>query len=142
MRPRLKAFTAQISIGLENAKLFDDVQKTKNYVESILESMSNGVVTLDEDKKIVTCNAAGLRILRTSSEEIIGREGSDFFTDSNNWVVEKIDHVEKEQKLDVTMDAELEVGDEKGLGQRHGSPLGQHQGSQTRLHDIDRGHHQ
>ena len=110
---RLKAFTAQISIGLENAKLFDDVQKTKNYVESILESMSNGVVTLDEDKKIVTCNAAGLRILRTSSEEIIGREGSDFFTDSNNWVVEKIDHVEKEQKLDVTMDAELEVGDEK-----------------------------
>ena len=109
----MKAFTAQISIGLENAKLFDDVQKTKNYVESILESMSNGVVTLDEDKKIVTCNAAGLRILRASSEDIIGREGSDFFTDSNNWVVEKIDHVEKEQKLDVTMDAELEVGDEK-----------------------------
>ena len=37
---RLKAFTAQISIGLENAKLFDDVQAIKNYNESILESMS------------------------------------------------------------------------------------------------------
>ena len=110
---RLKAFTAQISIGLENAKLFDDVQKTKNYVESILESMSNGVVTLDEEKKIITCNAAGLRILHTSSEEIIGRQGSDFFTNSNSWVVEKINHVEKEQKVDVTMDAELEVGNEK-----------------------------
>ncbi len=110
---RLKAFTAQISIGLENAKLFDDVQKTKNYVESILESMSNGVVTLDEDKTIVTCNAAGLQILRTSNQDIIGCAGSDFFTGSNHWVVEKIDHVEKEQTLDVTMDAEVEVGDEK-----------------------------
>ena len=108
---RLKAFTAQISIGLENAKLFDDVQKTKNYVESILESMSNGVVTLDEERKIVTCNAAGLRIFDTSSEEIIGRQDTDFFADSNSWVLEKIDHVEKERKIDVTMDAELEVGD-------------------------------
>ena len=51
---RLQAFTAQISIGLENAKLFDDVQKMKNYNESVLESMSNGVVTLDDRRVIVT----------------------------------------------------------------------------------------
>ncbi|PHS78735.1 MAG: adenylate/guanylate cyclase domain-containing protein, partial [Rhodospirillaceae bacterium] len=38
---RLKAFTAQIAIGLENAKLFNDVQNMKNYNESMLESMSN-----------------------------------------------------------------------------------------------------
>ncbi|MEM6962385.1 MAG: GAF domain-containing protein, partial [Myxococcota bacterium] len=44
---RLRAFTAQISIGLENAKLFDDVQSMKNYNESMLESMSNGVITFD-----------------------------------------------------------------------------------------------
>ena len=37
---RLRAFTAQISIALENAKLFEDVQNTKNYNESVLESMS------------------------------------------------------------------------------------------------------
>ena len=57
---RLKAFTSQISIGLENAKLFDDVQTIKNYNESILESMTNGVITLGEDGQIVTCNAAGV----------------------------------------------------------------------------------
>ena len=33
---RLKAFTAQVSIALENAKLFDDVQNMKNYSESML----------------------------------------------------------------------------------------------------------
>jgi adenylate cyclase len=46
---RLKAFTSQISIGLENAKLFDDVENIKNYNESILESMSSGVITLSPD---------------------------------------------------------------------------------------------
>ena len=59
-RARLKAFTAQISIALENAKLFADVQNMKNYNESMLEIMSSGVMTLDETAKIVTCNAAGL----------------------------------------------------------------------------------
>ena len=43
---RLRAFTAQISIALENAKLFADVQNMKNYNESVLESMSSGVLTL------------------------------------------------------------------------------------------------
>ena len=33
---RLAAFTSQISMGIENAKLFDDVQNQKNYSESIL----------------------------------------------------------------------------------------------------------
>src|SRR5882757_314879 len=61
---RLKAFTAQLAISLENAKLFDDVQNIKNYNESMLQSMSNGVLTLSEDERIVTCNAAGLEILR------------------------------------------------------------------------------
>ena len=45
---RLKAFTAQVAVGLENAKLFDDVQNMKNYNESMLESMSNGVITMNE----------------------------------------------------------------------------------------------
>ncbi|MEO1338267.1 MAG: hypothetical protein AAFV29_21665, partial [Myxococcota bacterium] len=46
----LKAFTAQIAIGLENAKLFNDVQAMKNYTESMLESMTNGVVTVHFDE--------------------------------------------------------------------------------------------
>ena len=69
---RLKAFTAQVAISLENAKLFDDVQKIKNYNESMLESMSNGVVTLDESDTIVTCNSAGARILKLPPAAILG----------------------------------------------------------------------
>jgi adenylate cyclase len=110
---RLMAFTAQVSIALENAKLFDDIQNMKNYGESMLESMSNGVITLDEDGKIVTCNTAGFQIMKVTPADIINRSAEAFFMGTNAWVMEKIARVEDTYKPDVTMEAELEFGSEK-----------------------------
>ncbi|MBC8338718.1 MAG: GAF domain-containing protein [Rhodospirillales bacterium] len=109
---RLKAFTAQVSIALENAKLFEDVQNMKNYNESMLESMSNGVITMDEDGKIVTCNAAGLRIMKTGIDDILGKQADEFFVDANAWLMERVKKVEETLEQDVLMDAELEFGDD------------------------------
>ena len=61
---RLAAFTSQISMGIGNAKLFDDVQSQMNYSQSILSSMHDAVLTFDENHVIKTCNPAGLRILK------------------------------------------------------------------------------
>jgi adenylate cyclase len=107
---RLKAFTAQISIGLENAKLFDDVQTIKNYNESMLESMSNGVVTFDRDGRIVTCNAAGLRIFLAARDDVVGKAADQFFAGPNAWILEQLERVEETQANAVTMDAEMEFG--------------------------------
>lgn len=106
---RLRAFTAQISIALENAKLFDEMQSIKNYNESILESMSNGVVTFDQEGKIVTCNKAGLRILGVTPEHVMGQAANEFFTGASTWVRHSIRTVEAERRPVVTMDAELDV---------------------------------
>jgi len=110
---RLRAFTAQVSIALENAKLFDDIQNMKNYSESMLESMSNGVITLNEEGKIVTCNAAGLRIMQIAAEDILDHAFTDFFTGKNAWVVEKVHRVEETRKPELAMDAELQFGENK-----------------------------
>jgi Adenylate cyclase, family 3 (some proteins contain HAMP domain) len=110
---RLKAFTAQLAISLENAKLFDDVQNVKNYNESMLQSMSNGVVTLSEDGRIVTCNLAGLRILRVTIESIRNKPAAEFFTGPNSWIVEKIKAVEETLKSEISMDAQLNIGQDK-----------------------------
>lgn len=110
---RLKAFTAQVSIGLENAKLFDDVQNMKNYNESMLESMSNGVITLDEDRKVITCNAAGLKIFKVEDDQIIGKIAEEFFTGKNEWLVDRIEKTEDSQQQEHIIDAELEAGGEK-----------------------------
>lgn len=109
---RLKAFTSQIAIALENAKLFEDVQNMKNYNESMLESMTNGVVTLDEDGKIVTCNAAGLRILKVKANEIIDKKAEAFFINENLWLMEQARLVDETGEGDIKMDAELVVGPE------------------------------
>lgn len=129
---RLKAFTGQVAIALENAKLFDDVQKMKNYNDSMLQSMSNGVVTLDGQGRIVTCNASGRRIMKLSGTEIIGHPAAEFFIGKNAWVMERISHVTASQEVAVAMDAEFEfsgsqvsanltvlplkAGDDKSLG--------------------------
>jgi adenylate cyclase len=79
----------------------------------MLESMSNGVITLDESGSIATCNAAGMRILRTQSADILLRPVADFFKDGNDWVLEKLKRVEETAKSEVVMDAELVIGDER-----------------------------
>jgi adenylate cyclase len=110
---RLKAFTAQLAISLESARLFDQVQQVRNYNESMLQSMTNGVVTLNDVGAVVTCNAAGLRILRATPASIIGRKAEEYFADANAWVLERIKVVEETLQNDLTMDAQLTIGSEK-----------------------------
>ena len=123
---RLAAFTSQISMAIENAKLFNDVQNEKNYSQGMLSSMSNGVITVDENGKIVTCNPAGLNILKIGKlKEVLGQKIKDLFTGSNVWLMEKIqgdesqdeedeeDEDEPKKKGEETfMDVELEFGGE------------------------------
>ena len=110
---RLKAFTAQVSIALENAKLFEDVQNMQSYNESMLESMSNGVITMDEEGKIVTCNKAGLLIMKKNPDEVIGVLADEFLVDENLWLMERVHKVDQTQEPEIIVDGELNFGDEK-----------------------------
>ncbi len=110
---RLRAFTAQVSIALENAKLFADVQAMKNYNEAMLESMSNGIITLDETGKIITCNAACLRILKIKANDILLRPAKAFFTGANEWLLSKLLLVIETGEQQNMIDAPLQVNDER-----------------------------
>lgn len=110
---RLKAFTAQLAISLESARLFDEVQNIKNYNESMLQSMSNGVVTLNDEGQIITCNSAGLQILNTAPSAILNHKAEEYFSGPNSWVVDRIKVVEQTIKSDITVDRELLAGGEK-----------------------------
>ncbi len=110
---RLRAFTGQVSIALQNAKLFDDVQNMKNYNDGVLESMSNAVVTTNEDGLIVTCNKAGYRIMKVKAADIISKKFSEFFGGANSWVAEKVKEIEETNASFEMMDAEMEFGGQK-----------------------------
>jgi adenylate cyclase len=107
---RLKVFTSHLAISLENAKLFDDVQNMKNYNESILQSMSNGVVTLNEDGEIVTCNRSGEEVFGVASDDLLQKPASAFFSGPNEWVMQRISQVAETLKPAIAMDADLAAG--------------------------------
>jgi adenylate cyclase len=108
---RLVAFTSQISIGIENAALFDNVQNLMNYNMSMLSSMSNGVITINEDLEIETCNASGLRIMKFETEDdVIKQKVEDFFNGDNDWILPKIKDVEEDEYI---ADAEMTFDGEK-----------------------------
>ncbi len=102
---RLKAFTAQVSIALENSKLFDDVRRMKDYTDSMLQSMSNGVMTLDPQAKVVTCNASGGRIWQCSPDSLVGEPLDGLLDASASWILEKVREVGTKRESEVFPDA-------------------------------------
>jgi adenylate cyclase len=137
---RLRAFTAQIASSLENAKLFADVQAIRNYNEAMLQSMSNGVVTFDDEGLVRACNAAGARILRREAVEVVGHSSAEVFGDENQWLRDRMHRVADELQPDLVMDAELRVGDETASVNVTVLPLlgeeGEHLGTLVMIEDI------
>jgi adenylate cyclase len=104
---RLAAFTSQISMGIENAKLFDDVQSQMNYSQSILSSMHDAVLTFDDHGVVKTCNPAGLRILKIPHEAtILEQSASSLLKGPNEWLLHKLEAVQETEEF---LDAELQV---------------------------------
>ena len=68
----LSSLSNQVAVAMENAKLFKDITKEKQFNESILGSIATGVITFDKLGEVDSINAAGLKILKMQKEEIIG----------------------------------------------------------------------
>mgnify|MGYP000595309747 FL=1 len=68
----LTALSNQAAVAMENARLFKDITKEKQFNESILGSIATGVITLDPLGEVDSINSAGLKILKRKRDEIIG----------------------------------------------------------------------
>jgi adenylate cyclase len=104
---RLKAFSAQAAVALENAKLFQDVLQLKNYNEGILKSLSNGVATVDPNFVVTKINEAALQILGHLEEDLVGRPVTQVFGNANNWILKSLEYVSKTGGNDYHADADL-----------------------------------
>ena len=108
---RLKAFSAEIAVALENARLFSDVLALKNYNENILKSLSNGVITLDRQCVIVKMNEAAERILGLASEALVGRPAQQAFGNLNAWITRSLEFVARMGATDYHADTDLKQPD-------------------------------
>ncbi len=113
----IKSLASQAAIAVSNLKfkeqteqLLDEVVNIKNYNESILESMTNGVITLDSKNHIAKCNYAASRIFKTRTDKIINQNAEDFFEGKNSWILMYVKSVLETHNQALAMDTELVVG--------------------------------
>ncbi len=104
---RLAALCAQAAVSIENAQLFEDVNNSRNYNESILRSMSNGVITLDAGRNVSKVNQSALRILKQSENDTIDRRADEIFSGPNSWVIHSLEKVLRTGRTDSTVDSDL-----------------------------------
>ena len=104
---RMSAFAAQAAIAIENATLFNEVATERNYNESILRSMSSGVITLDREARVAKLNAAACAILRVSPEAASGAEAHLLLTGRNSWLMDEITAVSVSGKPKLLLDADV-----------------------------------
>jgi PAS domain S-box-containing protein len=75
--PQLQEFyrlvSYQIALIIDSAQLFSNVTEEKERVESVFRSMKEGVITIDQDRKITAFNPAAEEITGWTHEEIIGK---------------------------------------------------------------------
>jgi len=77
----LNALGSQISISLENSRLYEQVLFMQNYNSSILGSIATGVVTLGPDGRVIFVNRAAENIFGSSET---GKMHDEFFNATQN----------------------------------------------------------
>ncbi|MDO9559827.1 MAG: GAF domain-containing protein [Syntrophales bacterium] len=107
----LRAMTSQIAVALENAQLFERMMSMKNYLESVHESISNVILTLDNDYRIVTANRAALLLFQRGSEALHGHDIREVIGSGNDSILRHIERVYTSHVAVIDHDIELTLGE-------------------------------
>lgn len=62
-----------IAVIIENVELYEEITRTKNYYMNIIENMHGGLIVMNKDGKITSCNRTACRILGLINSEIDGK---------------------------------------------------------------------
>lgn len=83
----VKSFN-QMSAKLEENSA--ELSERQRYIETILQSLSTGVISFDAQNKVTTINKAAIQILRLEDADFVGFELSNLVTEENRIVLERL----------------------------------------------------
>ena len=72
LQETLQLLVSRLAIALENARLYTELQRSKIYVESLLDQLVSGVVAANENGVVTLCNREAEKILRVRANELVG----------------------------------------------------------------------
>lgn len=67
-------FSNQVGLAIQNLLFYEQMGYQKKYIENVLENASSGVISVNIDKKITTCNPRAQKILNLESQNLIGKD--------------------------------------------------------------------
>jgi len=105
---RLRALAAQAAVALDNARLFEDVLNERNHNERILTSLSNGVLTVDAQDRVLTANDAALKVLHLTPDSTRQRLLTDLFDEPSGRIKQAVEKVKIEHSPQYL--SEVDVG--------------------------------
>ncbi len=112
----LTAFSAQAAVALENAKLFQKTNEMRNYLQSIIQSITNLVLSLDLEGRFLTSNHPTEAVLGVTEADMKTSTYHRWLGEENKMLADHITAVIKDpQKIIEKTDYEL-VLREKGGG--------------------------
>ena len=110
---RAIAFGAQAAVAIENARLFGEAVAARSFDDSILRSMSGGVIALDREWKITKLNAAAAEILGASVNLLSGLDARAMLGANNPWLIEELGAVAEGGEPKLLLDVELVTARER-----------------------------
>ena len=69
----LQAFGSQLGSALENAQLYEEVNKGKAYIENLVDNAGDAIISTDLEDRILTWNRGAEAILGYAKEEAVGQ---------------------------------------------------------------------
>ena len=105
----MQLLTSEIAVALENAQLYQETTEMRNYLESIGQSISNSIITLDHDHRIVTANRATLDLFHSDLKSLVGEDLRGLL--GSERVIRHIDRVYANSNPVMDFDVELSLGE-------------------------------
>ena len=97
---------------LQNVNLV--LEERRGYIETILQSLSTGVISLDSDECLTTINDRAVAMLQLGTRPVDGTPLSEFFGSSNYLAVSKL--IRKARRVgNIAKDLELELPDKSSV---------------------------
>jgi PAS domain S-box-containing protein len=88
----LMRFGELASVALENAHLYDQIQRQKQYLESLVRNSPTAIVAIDLSDRLISWNPAAEKLFGYSQNEVIGQNIDDLIASNNTIRSEAIDY--------------------------------------------------
>ncbi|MBN1991725.1 MAG: GAF domain-containing protein [Anaerolineae bacterium] len=76
-----RVFAAHVAVAVENARLFSEMVKAKNWREALVENANDAVIAIDQNKKINIFNQRAEEMLGWASGEVINKTAARLYLD-------------------------------------------------------------